>query len=196
LREYAIPNCTGVLITTNHRSDGMFLVADDRRHYVAWSDRTKDDFDPEYWRRIWGWYDAGGLGHVAAYLATLDLSDFDPKAPPPKTAVFWEMVEAGRNPEDAEIADVLDALGNPDAVTLTLIRTKASPGLNEWLIDRKNRRMIPHRLYNCGYVSVRNPDEKRDGQWRMRTTRQAIYALATLTPAARLAAARSLVAKS
>jgi hypothetical protein len=43
--------------------------------------------------RIWGWYDAGGDRHVAAYLAKLDLSTFDPKAPPPKTAAFWAIVE-------------------------------------------------------------------------------------------------------
>ena len=37
LREYSILNCCGVVITTNHKQDGIFLPADDRRHYVAWS---------------------------------------------------------------------------------------------------------------------------------------------------------------
>jgi hypothetical protein len=195
LREHAIPNCVGVLITTNHRGDGMFLIADDRRHFVAWSDRTKDEFASKYWRGLWGWYDVGGLGHVAAYLAELDLSDFDPKAPPPKTAVFWEMVEAGRAPEDAEIADVLTGLGNPDAVTLVQLREKAGASLLEWLDDRKNRRAIPHRLYGCGYVSVRNPGDKHDGQWVLRKVRQTVYARVSLTPAERLTAVRQLVAQ-
>jgi hypothetical protein len=31
---------------------------------------------------------------VAAYLATLDISTFDPKAPPPKTDAFWAIVDA------------------------------------------------------------------------------------------------------
>ncbi len=44
LREHSILNCCGVIITTNHKADGIFLPADDRRHYVAWSDLTKDDF--------------------------------------------------------------------------------------------------------------------------------------------------------
>ena len=127
---------------------------------------------------------------MAAYLAQLDLSDFEPKAPPPKTAVFWEMVQAGQAPEDAEIADVLDALGNPDAVTLMQIRDKASAGLDKWLSDRKNRRVIPHRLYNCGYVPVRNPD-RRDGLWVLQSTRQVIYAKGTLLPPERLLAART-----
>ena len=42
--EYAIPNVTGVIITTNHKTDGIYLPADDRRHFVAWSDLDKIDF--------------------------------------------------------------------------------------------------------------------------------------------------------
>jgi hypothetical protein len=29
-----------VIITTNHKTDGIYLEPDDRRHYVAWSDRA------------------------------------------------------------------------------------------------------------------------------------------------------------
>jgi hypothetical protein len=35
LREYNIFNVCGVVITTNHKTDGIFLPADDRRHFVA-----------------------------------------------------------------------------------------------------------------------------------------------------------------
>ena len=53
--------------------------------------------------------------------------DFDAKVPPPKTAAFWAIVDAGVAPEDAEFADAIDALAAerkgggiklPDAVTL------------------------------------------------------------------------------
>ena len=56
LREYNVPNLCGVIITTNHKTDGIFLPADDRRHYVAWSDLTKDDFETDYWTKLWSWY--------------------------------------------------------------------------------------------------------------------------------------------
>src|SRR5262249_14349000 len=49
LREYAVPNCVGVIITTNHKADGIYLPPDDRRHYVAWSDVKREDFSTEYW---------------------------------------------------------------------------------------------------------------------------------------------------
>ena len=106
LREYSVSNCCSVIITTNYKADGIYLPADDRRHFVAWSDLTKKDFTDNYWKELWGWYEKGGIGHVAAYLAELDLSDFDPKAPPPKTPAFWDIVDASRAPEDAELADV------------------------------------------------------------------------------------------
>jgi hypothetical protein len=163
LREHSVPNVTGVIITTNHKTDGIFLPADDRRHFVAWSDLTKDDFTPAYWNNFWNWYYSGGIGHVAAYLAYLDLSAFDPKAPPPKTAAFWDVVNSNRAPEDAELADALDAMGNPDAVTLDQIRRMATGDIQGWLSDVKHRRAIPHRLERCGYTQVNNDNAKSDG---------------------------------
>ena len=135
---------------------------DDRRHYVAWSDLTKNDFSQDYWNQIWDWYADGGIGHVAAYLRGLDISDFDPKAPPPKTAAWWAIVDVNRAPEDAELADVLDRLGNPRATTLIRIIAEASGDFLTWIRDRKNRRAIPHRLESAGYVAVRN-DAAKDG---------------------------------
>jgi hypothetical protein len=181
IREYYVFNCLGLIITTNHKTDGIYLPADDRRHYVAWSPRTKEEFTPEYWNRLWAWYQAGGFGHVAAYLVEFDLSGFDAKAPPPKTAAFWDIVAANNAPEDAELADVLEALGNPDAVTLAeLIAPGASSEAAEWLMDRKNRRAIPHRMERCGYTQVRNPDAD-DGRWNLQGKRQVVYANTSLS---------------
>jgi Family of unknown function (DUF5906) len=192
LREYYVFNVMGFLITTNHKTDGIYLPADDRRHYVAWSNFTKEDFKPEYWNTLWGWYHAGGFEHVAAYLDQLDISGFDPKAPPPKTPAFWDIVNASSAPEDAELADLIDKLKNPDALTLRQLINVALGDFCEWLMARKNRRAIPHRLERCGYVSVRNPDAKSDGQWKLKDGRQAIYVKASLSPAAAIAAARKL----
>jgi hypothetical protein len=192
LREYNVLNCSGVLITTNHKTDGIYLPADDRRHYVAWSERTKDDFTDDYWTRLWSWYDRGGDGHVAGYLAALDLSSFNAKAPPPKTPAFWAIVDASRAPEDAELADVLDKLGNPNATTLIAVVTATTDeDFEEWLKDRRNRRQIPHRFEQCGYAPVRN-DAADDGLWRVKGKRQVVYARADLAPRDQIAAAAKL----
>src|ERR1700693_6285222 len=176
LREHSIVNCCGVIITTNHKTDGIHLPADDRRHFVAWSDRTKEHekFQGNYWNDLWGYYAAGGPQHVAAYLLQRDISRFNPKAPPPKTPAFWAIVDANRPPEDAELADLLETLGSPKAVTLSRILTMAEGETATWLNDRKNRRVIPHRLESCGYVPVRNPDAD-DGRWKILGRRQTAY---------------------
>jgi hypothetical protein len=128
---------------------------------------------------------------VAHYLGTLDLKGFDAKAPPPKTQAFWEIVDSSRAPEDAEFADALDKLGRPDAVTLSAILSKADVGFQMWLGDRKNRRRIPHRMDECGYVPVRNTTAV-DGLWKIRGKRQAVYSTRELSLRDQLAAAESL----
>jgi hypothetical protein len=192
MREHSVVNCCGVIITSNHKLDGIYLTADDRRHLVEWSDLTKDDFDADYWIKLWAFYAAGGLDHVAAYLAALDISNFNPKAPPPKTDAFWDIVDASRAPEDAELADIIDAMKNPDVMLLAWIIERAPNGLADWITDRRNRRAIPHRLQECGYVPVRN-DGAKDGMWAVNGHRQAVYGKAALPLRDRITAARILV---
>ncbi len=192
VREYAVFNVCGVVLTTNHKTHGIYLPADDRRHFVAWSERSRHAREADYWPWIYGWYASGGLEHVAAYLATLDLSDFDPKAPPPKTPAFWAIADANLAPEDAEFADALDKLGHPDAVTVADILDKADASFAEWLRDRRNSRQIPHRFEQAGYVAVRSETDKTGGRWRVQSKQVVIYAKATLSLRERIEAAKSL----
>jgi len=205
IRAHPVFNCTGIIVTTNHKTDGLYLPAEDRRHYVAWTDIGPDAFDADYWKRLWSWYGDDGMEHVAAYLAGSDLSSFDPKVPPPKTPAFWEIVNVGRSPEDAELADVLDRLADPFdsglidrpvAVTVADIAQEAARGgdneFYRWITDRKNRPRIPHRMEQCGYAPIRNPDAK-DGLWAVTGKRQVIYGLTTTTQQDRLKGAAALV---
>ena len=96
IREYYVPNLCGVIITTNHKTDGIYLPPDDRRHYVLWSNLCKENFASDYFNNLYRWYENGGNAYVAYYLANLDISGFGPKAPPPKTQAFWEI--AGSTP--------------------------------------------------------------------------------------------------
>ena len=158
IKQHYILNCMGAIITTNHLTDGIYLPAEDRRHFVAWSDCKQSDFPAGYWNKIYKWYDNGGDRHVAAYLDSLDISDFDPKAPPPKTPAFWSIVNANRTTEEGEMADIIDALGTPDAITkapvtpdvltIDMILEKAGENyanhdFEDWTRDRKNRKAQP-----------------------------------------------------
>ena len=170
--------------------------------------KRKSDFTDAYWNSLWNWYDRGGSGHVAAYLAQLDISDFNPKAAPPKTEAFWAIVDANRSPEDSELADAIDRLGaeeiidgkpeiiRPKATTIAKIALAATNAeFATWIKDPKNRRVIPHRLEECGYSPVRNPDAK-DGLWKMNGRRQAVYAQVHMTLRDQLVAAKAMAGQS
>jgi hypothetical protein len=128
---------------------------------------------------------------VAAYLAQLDISGFNPKSPPPKTGAFWEIVGSNRAPEDAELADALDRLKNPEVVTKAAVSDVVDAEFASWLEDRRNARQIPYRFEEAGYVAVRNPADKSDGRWKIGNKRHVIYAKKTLSKRDQLAAARA-----
>jgi hypothetical protein len=193
LREHAVFNVCGVLITVNQKN-GIHLDPDDRRHYVAWSDSSKEDFALAYFPTLYTWFAAGGIGHVVAWLKAYDLTAFDAKRPPTHTSAWQDIVDAGRASEDADLADALDRLGNPSAVTLQMLAAPPTEkGFSEWLMDPKSRKAIPHRLKAVGYTPLRNPWTK-DGFWVVSGRRQNIYAATSLSARERLTAAQDLVA--
>jgi hypothetical protein len=126
----------------------------------------------------------------------VDLAGFNAKAPPRTTAAFHAIVDASRAPEDAELADTLDEIAKArqgvTAVTIPMLVAAATGDFLPWLVDRKNRRVIPYRLESAGYVQVRN-DAAQDGLWKINGKRQVIYARNDLSAADRLKAARQIV---
>jgi hypothetical protein len=197
-----VANIVGVIITTNHKTNGLYLPADDRRHYVTWSDVKHSDFESvegagdasKYFDALWNWYlQEDGFEHVAAYLATLDISGFNPKAPPDKTPAFWAIVDANRPSEESEIVDLLETIGNPPVVTLEWMAQCSQDDLSAFFKDRKNRATVRHRLENAGYEPVRN-DTAKDGFWKVDGSRRVIYARKDLSVPEQFKAARSLAA--
>lgn len=194
LPAHHVPNLTGVILTSNHKTTGLYLPPDDRRHYVAWSDQPGEGepgaLPASYFEQIFSWLDSGARRHVAAWLKARDLSRFNPKAAPPRTEAFWEIVNAQRAPEESELSDVLEKMaedvrrhGKDDGLivfTLDHLRGKARDldfhGLVAWLEDRKNRRILPKHLERLGYRRVANPDAV-DGRWRTSVGKQVFYGL-------------------
>ena len=74
-----------------------------------------------------------------------------------------------------------------------MLRAQTEIGANDlhnWLMDRKNRRTLPHRLASCGYMPV--PSSSQDGLWIINGRRQMIYGRHDLAPALRYAVAVAL----
>jgi hypothetical protein len=204
IREHSVFNVCGVIITTNYKAGGLYLPPSDHRHFVAWSDCKESDQKPDYWRDLHHWFDKeNGIAAVVAHLQQLDLSGFNAKAPPARTAAWWEIVDSNRAPEDAELSNALDRLDNPDAVTVAMVIaainslgpahiTDEEREFIAWLKDRKNSRLVPHRFEACGYVAVRNDNAPSSGRWKVDGRDMAIYAKVSLVPRDRIVAARHL----
>jgi hypothetical protein len=177
VKPYYIPNVCGVVATTNYKTDALYLAADDRRHYIAWSNKGTAWRTKKGWIKYHQWLDAGGDRHVAAFLQERNLSQFNAKAPPKKTAAFWEIVSASQLPEESELADVVDKLDGR-AVTIGDVISEAHSleydGLAEFFRDRTKRRILAGRLDKAGYVPIDNPDAK-DRLWKINGKRCAIY---------------------
>jgi len=191
LPEYRSFNLMGAIITTNH-PDALYLPSDDRRHFVAASECKRSDFAADYFDRMYKWYDEeGGIGHVAAYLRAYDLTNFNAKMAPPKTAAFWDMVNVEHSTDYVELVNAIDALGKPEALTIPQLSEKAPSA--EWLLDRKMSRVIPHRLRRCGYVRAPNPAaERNNGLWLIDGKQMMIYARRELSKGKRENAALRL----
>ncbi|MGA8612830.1 MAG: primase-helicase family protein [Xanthobacteraceae bacterium] len=232
VKAYSIENVVLPIYSSNHKTDGLFIPPDDRRIDALWSNCVPADFQQDRWRNYWeffgydivpndlakdefwqGWYKhlaKGGAEDVVAYLMQPSvLEGFSPGATPVHSAAWHEIVAANRNPQDAELMDVLDAMGEsdeppdfskplgdarPDAVTIPEItrHPRCGKGLAAYFADPKHSRAWAHRLEAAGYVSVRNPDVQ-DGSWKIGPRRRMIYARSELTPAQAQQAARDLI---
>lgn len=191
---YQIPNLNNVIITTNYRTGGMYLPNDDRRHFVAYSDLPVGTFDEGYWRKFHEWMDGGGLEECAAYLMSRDVSRFNPKASPPRTAAFWAMCEAGETDETSDLADILDGHAAVTLAQLTFLAGTNRP-LVEMLTDGKKGKAINRTLQDLGWIPVRNPNDKR-GRWLVAGKRSIIYCRQSLSNDQRMAAVAQFMGRS
>ncbi|HVA17458.1 MAG TPA: primase-helicase family protein [Candidatus Dormibacteraeota bacterium] len=196
VRLHPVVDVVGFVITTNHKARGLYLPEDDARHYVAWSNRTLDDWDDaaSYFAALYEWYASGGYENVARFLFEydLDLLAFSPTSPPPQTDAHHEIVRAYANPKKNALTDILEGLGSPPAVTIAeLHRADPSGDLSHW-ITPEGRNTVAAEMEDAGYVSQGKPGSK-SGRWQIggkrKRTELIIYVKAKLTKAERERAA-------
>lgn len=182
VRPYPVANVCGVVITTNYKHEGLYWPINSRRYYLAWTDVEADHFSSDYFAVIWDWYRNGGIWNVIEWLKQLDLSQWDPNAPPPKTDAFIAVAVAaaaggegtgGNTTGDDAAAELtgalLDLLSNPEYLTTQQLRqaairleTEAFGPIAEWASDylktpgRWNKK-IARALDRAGYTIVMGP---------------------------------------
>jgi hypothetical protein len=162
-----IPNLNATIITTNHRTGGLYLHPDDERHAVLFSNARKEMFPKHYWDAYFKWmHEGGGAEEGAAHLMTRDVSQFDPKRPI-HTAAFHEMVEGGQSAEHNDLLDVIERMnGQPftlDQLSIAALSTDVE--LSTWIKNRGKSSAVKRSLNDLGYVQYRNHDDKQRGRW-------------------------------
>ncbi len=167
--------------TTNYSSNGFYLPADDRRHYVVHSDVDPASLGLDYFNELHAWLDAEGNRHIASYLASLDLSKFNPKAPPQKTAAFWDIVTANRTGSGENyVVDALDRLAKktkngkwPDVVTGSQLSACAPDEAYTFFKEKRPSGSAADE--SCRLRAVSGPGTPDDGRWRVGGHRETIY---------------------
>ncbi len=148
-------------------------------------------FQGSYWNDLWAYYAGGGLRHVTAFLMGRDISNFNAKAPPRQTPAFWAIVDANRSPEEPELADAIDRLGNPPAVNspqntkrrIGQLRRLAVGALKE----PPHHPTPPREEWICP-----GSNATEDGLWKIQGRRQAVYSKDKLSLRDQIAAAEQL----
>jgi hypothetical protein len=88
---YPVPNNVAFIFLTNH-SDAFAVAADDRRFFVLQCAPPARRAD-EYYNDLHSWYDAGGVGRVARWLAKRDVRAFRADTAPEWTQAKQAMLE-------------------------------------------------------------------------------------------------------
>lgn len=155
-------NVMRVFFTTNDWM-AMYIPPGDGRMFIAHSALATlwqvDAGKPDYFAELYSWFDAGGSGHVGAWLRERDLTSFNPKGEVPKT-VGWEAVaESWQAPEDC-VSTAIEVMGRPPVVFGAEMTAVQFDGAEEMAGMLKSPRKLAHRMQKAGYMLVK-PDGER-----------------------------------
>lgn len=175
-QKYSVRMHCGVIITTNHLSNGIYIPPDDRRYDVIESATmaemglADEATRKRYFSDLWDWFLQGGSAHVAAYLAEKPLGGWSASGGQRKTAAHATVV-AGGTVGDSWLEDVLDAMNYPTGVREDWIvqHVVAAGGKAE---DARKR--INNAIGRLGYVAFMNPATP-SGRWKISGKLVAVY---------------------
>lgn len=154
-----VVNVMRVFMTTNDHLS-LRIESTDRRLLILHSPlRARWDLEegrPEFFVEFYDWLGKGGEKAVAAFLAARDLSDFRPKAPPPRTRT-WEAIAGSWGEPDDAVKFALEAIGNPEVFFGVELLDPQFDDYESTLAIMKSPRRMAHRMSEAGYVEFAHP---------------------------------------
>lgn len=175
-QKFSVKMYCGVIVTTNHLANGIYIPPDDRRYDVIESATLDemglrdDNIRREYFSELWEWFLNGGSTHVVAYLQEKDIRGFSAANGQRKTEAHKTVIAGGMS-GDHWLEDIIDELGSPQGVRADWIITKAvAMGEKEGDIRRK----LSNSIGRLNYILYKNPDVK-DGRWKVGGKKVVVY---------------------
>ena len=111
VKQREAPNLANFVFLSNLDAP-LFIEQDDRRFFVI--DTPAQKREPEYWTEFHSWW-RSNLGVVKAYLGSLDLSEFQPKATPPMTAAKERLKQQSSTPLAQALTELIEERSWPIA---------------------------------------------------------------------------------
>lgn len=175
-QKYSVKMHCGVILTTNHLADGIYIPQDDRRYDViqcatlAEMGLAGESARREYFTDLWDWFREGGANHVAAYLHEKDISSFSPDNGQRKTDAHATIIAGGMG-TDEWLDDILSGMKYPEAVRSDWLTTMAiAAGEKEGSVRGK----LSKAIGRLGYQMLRSKNN-RDGRWRIGKKKVVVY---------------------
>ncbi|MCK5604416.1 bifunctional DNA primase/polymerase [Candidatus Pacearchaeota archaeon] len=175
-QKYSVRMHCGVVLTTNHLADGIYIPQDDRRYDViecatlVEMSLGEEDVRREYFTDLWEWFIKGGGSHVAAFLHEKELGSFSPSNGQRKTEAHKTIVAGGMS-GDHWLGDILSNMGDPIAVRSDWITIKAVAAGDKIGNVRKK---LSNSIGRAGYSMLRSTS--KDGRWKIGGKKVTVYA--------------------
>ncbi len=174
-QKYFVRMHCGVVLTTNHLADGIYIPQDDRRYDVMeCATLVKMGLGDEVVRReyftdLWEWFLQGGDNHVAAYLSEKELSSFSASNGQRKTEAHKTIVAGGMS-SDSWLDDILSDMNYPQALRVDWIIIKAVAAGEK---DGNVKRRLSNSMGRLGYIMLRS--KNKDGRWKISGKKVTVY---------------------
>lgn len=184
-QKYSVKMFCGVIITTNHLANGIYIPEGDRRYDVIASATAAEmglvdeETKRAYFGELWDWFLEGGSHHVAAYLATRDIEGWSPNTGQRKTEAHRTVVKSGMA-TDHWLVDAMDEIAAALGVDLDSINCIRG----DWVVqcaERKGelkpgeiRGRLTNSLRRYGFSLFTDPTTK-DGRVLIGDKRATIY---------------------
>lgn len=146
-------NVLRVFITTNDMTS-LYINPNDRRFAIFHSSQKQGWKPASYFTELMEWLlNKGGNVAVAKWLATRDISKFEPKRKPDSTA-GWDAIVSGWGAPNDAVAQALDRLNHPQAFFSTELYSSNFDGKDEILAMLRHPRKVTHRMQLSNYFVV------------------------------------------